>query len=138
MRGIPGVGKSYYVRKISKWVVCSADDFFIGDDGEYRFDPAMLKQAHDACLMLFFTSLQEAKDDDVIVVDNTNIRVYEFAPYYRLAEAFGVPVEIVWVHCDPAKAAARTTHGVPSNKVLEMAQSFEAVPPWWNVRHVFN
>jgi hypothetical protein len=49
-RGLPGAGKSTYVATLSPGaVVCSADSYFVGPDGAYRFDPAKLGQAHEAC-----------------------------------------------------------------------------------------
>lgn len=149
MRGIPGSGKStWHAKNYPVSYVCSADLFMTDEEGNYRFDPTKLPLAHDSCLRLFLNFIESpnligssrvpANHPLPIIVDNTNVRMYELAPYYRVTEALGHDVEIVHVLCDPSKAAERNTHGVPVEKVLEMAKSFEPVPPWWKVRYVFN
>lgn len=129
MRGIPGSGKTTWVKKHRKGAhVVSADDYFM-QGGQYCFSPALLGEAHKECLRKFVKLLLEGYKD--IVVDNTNVRAHEIAPYYRLAEAYERPVEIVWCLAHPADAAARNIHGVPHETVHKMALSFESLPPGW-------
>jgi predicted kinase len=133
MRGIPGAGKSTWVRdNMPGALIASADHYYTGPDGVYRFDPNKIRDAHNYCLREFLTHLMLGGPQD-LVVDNTNVKVFEVAPYYRLAEAFGREVEVVWVDCTADVAAARTVHGVPLETVLRMAWSFEPLPPWWKV-----
>lgn len=135
MRGIPGSGKSTWMQMNLFGHVVSADYYFTNPvTGEYHFNPEQLPNAHNACLKDFIDHLQRERDH--IIVDNTNVRTFEIAPYYRLAEVFGYEVEIVWLVCDPAVAVARGVHGVPENLVRTMSVSFEPLPAWWNVRIV--
>ena len=46
MRGCPGSGKSYLASKLSRGgAVLAADDFWM-DNGEYKFDPERINEAH--------------------------------------------------------------------------------------------
>lgn len=142
MRGIPGAGKSTWIEnrksQAEVTVTVSADYFHIERiDGVpvYNFKPENLEKAHNWCLGQYLDRLEAGCEE--IIVDNTNSRVFEIAPYYRLAEVYGYEVSIVWVHCDPAVAWARCAHGAPMDKIKAMANSFEALPPWWNLTHVF-
>lgn len=86
MSGVPGSGKSTLVAR--RWpgaVVFSADAYFMVD-GEYRFDPSRIGEAHCGCLRSLTETLQVA-DVEVLVVDNTNLSVSEIAPYAALAQA---------------------------------------------------
>lgn len=134
MRGIPGSGKSTWICNNTLGKTVSADSWFLREDGSYGFDKEQLPHAHNWCLRQFLAYLYDGVTH--IIVDNTNIRVYEIAPFYRLAETFGYNVEIIWLVCDPVKAFQRNIHGVPIELVKSMAISFEPLPPWWNVRIV--
>lgn len=139
MRGIPGSGKTTWREKGipgNLAFVCSADLFFKNYKiGAWEFDPAKLPDAHNWCLLECVRSL--GRKHTPVVVDNTNVRLWEIAPYYRLAEAHGYDVEIVHCVCSPETATRRGVHGVPPQKVEEMAKSFDPLPPWWKVRYVF-
>lgn len=132
MRGLPGSGKSSLATSIAngqeldvKSTIISADNFFV-KDGVYKFDKSKIKEAHKACLRAFIVALIDT-DIHIVIVDNTNIRVWEYMPYFSLAEAFEVPVEIVEVFCDPKIAFARNIHNVPEKTHKSMTKSFEAV-----------
>lgn len=139
MAGVPGSGKTHYVNALglTRESVVSADNYFVGSDGVYRFDPTKLGAAHGDCLRGFVGALM--KGLETMVVDNTNTTVVEMAPYVALAAAYGYAVEIVRVVCDPAVAAARNTHGVPERAVRAMAERLErtfqeGLPPFWPVQ----
>lgn len=140
-RGTPGSGKSTWVAKnYPGAIVISTDKHHIDPDGVYRFKQERLTEFHDKTLREFvYLTTGELTPGDAgqdLVVDNTNIRVFEIAPYYRIAEAFGHKVQIIQMVCDPVKAAKRNTHGVPENIVIGMHNSIEPLPSWWNVKYV--
>jgi tRNA uridine 5-carbamoylmethylation protein Kti12 len=146
MRGIPGSGKSSCAAKIQEDLrrcghsvdICSADFFFTSmEEGIYLFDLAILPQNHNKCLSEFLGCLQD-RDLSAIIVDNTNSRAWEIAPYYRLAEIFHCDVEIVWVQTDPEACKKRNIHGVPDSVIDAMFNTMEAIPPFWKQRVVFN
>jgi predicted kinase len=138
MCGISGSGKSTRAAKFyPKAMVVSADHFFMVD-GEYRFDPSKLPQAHGACLRNFVMCLQG--DADMVVVDNTNTTVAEVAPYAALALAYGYDLKVEILKVDVETAAARNLHGVPKAGIVKMAERLEALkdslPPWWPCEEV--
>lgn len=137
MRGVPGSGKSTYAAKQiedaqAKGIrteVCSADDYFVDEDGVYQFDATQLGAAHARSFKLFALAVTLPPDGDfLVVVDNTNVRTWEVAPYVQLARAYGFEVEIVRFTIDPALAASRNVHGVPVGAVLRMSKSVERLP----------
>lgn len=132
MSGIPGSGKSTLAReRFPGAVVFSADAYFMVD-GEYRFDPARIGEAHNGCLRSFTETLQAA-DVEVLVVDNTNLSVAEIAPYAALAQAYGAELLVLTVRCDVARAWTRNVHGVSAERVTAMAAVLASreLPPWW-------
>jgi predicted kinase len=147
MRGISGAGKSTYIRNHwdewgQKLITVSADTFFVVD-GVYRFDPKQLGDAHAMCLREYVNRVLltlDPKDNNVLVVDNTNLSAVEIAPYYQLAVAYGIPVEIINIDYDPNKQPNRNTHGVPDSKVKQMFDRANRerrnFPSYWKVTDV--
>jgi len=97
LRGLPCAGKSAWVeaqkaayrkQDVMVWSF-SADDFFTDrKTGVYEFIPAGLSAAHAECLRRFHKRLSEGlRPEELVLVDNTNLRAYEIAPYYQLAKA---------------------------------------------------
>lgn len=135
MRGLPGSGKSTRAREIVKRLadlglrtsVRSTDDQFMVN-GEYRFDPKRIVEAHAVNQKLAAGDMAEGVN--VVVIDNTNIQKWEFANYLTFADAHGYEVryETVGEFTEEAAraCAARNTHGVPVDAVIKMAARFEA------------
>lgn len=139
LRGIPGSGKTTYAKNLADSLkeqavrVVSADLWF-ERDGEYKFDPQQLSKAHGRCLVEFVSALTgRSGTPDYLVVDNTNLEAWEIAPYYSLAEAYGHDVEILTLTCSLEIAAARQVHGVPRQKLEQMAHRLlnTTLPPRW-------
>lgn len=92
LRGASGSGKSSVTKLFGDDVyVCSADHYFMDDDGNYNFDPSKLGAAHGLCKMNFISGLQNP-DIDVVVVDNTNTKQSDFQFYVDEAEKRGAMV----------------------------------------------
>lgn len=136
MRGPSGSGKSTWIKNnIPNAKIISTDNYFMVN-GEYKFDPLRLPEYHNQALTDYLKLLQEDALD--IVVDNTNIRVFEIAPYYRLAEVFGYKVTVIWIVTKINNCIERNVHGVPSQTIKNQMMSIEPLPPWWNVDIVVN
>lgn len=140
--------------------IVSADHYF---EKFGRFDPSRLPLAHSNCFLLFLEGLREGATKVAImsgipgcgksfqarelekagwlVVDNTNLHAWEISPYVLCAEAHGVKtVKIVRVSCDPMKAFARQTHGVPLEAHQRMVNDFSRrdILPWWITQEISN
>lgn len=128
VRGIPGSGKSTYVKEnFPKAQVCSADSFHVDKEtGEYRYDFRKAGEAHATCLYNFIMALKLGRSE--IVVDNTNIQYWEYRNYIEIAELAGYDVEVHETRLtdirDVREAAERCTHGVPWGIIGEMAMNF--------------
>lgn len=138
MRGIPGSGKSTWLQRNASPTteVASADNYHLNPlTGIYEFKPANIKAAHDGCLRDFALSARAGTND--IAVSNTNIRVWELAPYVRIAEAFGFEVRIMRMVCRPEVAITRGVHGVPTEQVWKMFTEMETLPAHWRETPIF-
>jgi predicted kinase len=135
MRGLPGSGKSHYVREnYADAYVCSADLFFErlalkeGKTYEEVFQPWMLSKAHADCLHEFIIAL--AANEPVVIVDNTSTTLWEYENYIGIATTLAdYAVEIIEVPC-PDKATlkkfhGRNTHGVPWDSMKAMHSRWE-------------
>lgn len=136
LAGPSGAGKTTW-QKVNHptAVVCSASDYFM-NAGVYDFNGLLLGAAHGECLRNFVSALQTTGParPSIVVVDNTNTRQVEVAPYIALAEAYGADIEVhIWgtetgVSDVPnskrapsgrfwdAVLAARSAHDCPSQK----------------------
>lgn len=148
--GPPGSGKSTYVEELKKLedardvlerrmiFTASADDYFVVD-GEYKFDPSMLRYAHGDCMLRFASFLHSLSQPSLatmratIVVDNTNSSLLEIAPYYALASAYRASIELVHFDAHPRACAERQRHGVPAARVEAMWKAARDIepPPYW-------
>lgn len=143
LRGLPGSGKSTLAIRIAQEmalrkipvVICSADHHFLDADGVYKFDPTKIGDAHATCFSryLSFLPTRISSNDPKIIVDNTNVRAYEIAPYVLAANMAKAGCKVLTVWSDPATAWSRNLHGVPLKVVLDMhrAMLLESLPPFW-------
>lgn len=143
MRGIPGSGKSTWVKEnlidqFGDSVRAVSADHYHTHNGVYLYEAANAKMAHNGCLRQYVDTLNSPRDRELLgylVVDNTNIWATDIAPYYRLAEMHGVPVKIVQMLCSVEVAARRNRkhHQVPDNVLWAMWQhmhSEKMLPQW--------
>jgi predicted kinase len=127
MRGTSGAGKSTYVEKNhADDVVVSADKFFIKENGDYKFDFHKIGQAHAWCFGEFVKALQD--NAPVVVVDNTNIKKWEYNNYIETAKLAGYNVEIVEVVPKTPEeiqlCVDRNTHNVPAKSIQARVREF--------------
>ncbi len=149
MRGLPGSGKSTWIRnnwKFREYAVLAlcADDYLM-IDGKYQYTPQAIIKAHDDIFRRtiielmppdsFGVPIQRSKYED-IVIDNTGTQLINLAPYIQLAASFNVPYEIVYLMCDVETSIRRNTHNVPPNVIIQMNRNLltEVIPPFWKQR----
>jgi predicted kinase len=119
LRGLPGSGKSTLAKSISD-VHYEADMYFVNADGEYVFNPALLKDAHNWCQTM--TQIAMEYNTPKIVVSNTFTQEWEMEAYYKLAEDYGYVVFSLIVE---NRHGGINEHGVPEEALDRMRARFE-------------
>lgn len=132
--GPSGSGKSTWCSAHPDSYVCSADDFFLveSESGErvYKFDSALLGYAHQTCLGK--TRRAIAQGISSIVLDNTNQKISEIAPYVKLATEGGYEVRfLVFSERDPAVLAARNSHGLSLDGIALQLERIATLLQQW-------
>jgi len=135
LRGISGSGKSTFIAKnLQGAEVCSADNFPDLYEGPDKvFNPKKLGDAHRWCMQKFIratTHLDPIGRANLVVVDNTNLMLWEFMGYVQIAGAMGYEVQIIQMDTPVHIAAKRNVHGVSMNKVEDMSRRFQRIPPF--------
>lgn len=140
MRGVSGSGKSTYAKKhFPTGYRCSADDFFtdvVGEGKAYVFDAKRLGEAHRWCMSKFIravTHLDKLGRNPLVVVDNTNLALWEFMGYYQVATAMGYEVTVIRMDTPAEVAGKRNLHGVPVGKVVDMQRRFQHIPSFLGI-----
>ncbi|CCQ12054.1 hypothetical protein PALB_29550 [Pseudoalteromonas luteoviolacea B = ATCC 29581] len=137
LRGLPGSGKSHYAQTLAeelvaadeaRFVILSTDDYFVQADGGYQFDKSKLSEFHNLNLARYINALAEGIE--LVIVDNTNIRRWEFIAYLSAAHAMGYQVKEVVVGEVKDKSLQhlyqkRNTHNVALRTISNMARQFE-------------
>jgi len=138
MRGISGSGKSTYIKNnFPEAIVCSTDHYFINDDGEYIYKQNDIGLAHRVCFKKFLEYTRLGYDDSEIVVDNTNVVIWQLSPYYFAAEIYGYDVEIIEIHITAELAAKRTLHNRTEKDLKGTLYAMnQKLPRAWKVKKI--
>ena len=126
LRGLPGSGKSTLANQIGD-THFEADMYFINENGEYIFNGADIRKAHQWCqsqveLAMIQNHITDGLDSSDIIVSNTFTQEWEMEPYYKLAESYGYRVFSLIVE---NRHGGENIHGAPENKIEEMRVRFE-------------
>lgn len=127
MQGLPGSGKSTFVNKLLehfKGEVCSADYYFESEDG-YNFDKSLIEEAHRFCGNKFVEHVM--KNVNLIIVDNTNLNIWEMHPYVWLSKLRSRRCIIIRMVCDLQKSIERNIHNVPVSTLSHMNKRMESI-----------
>jgi predicted kinase len=119
LRGLPGSGKTTLANALAG-INIEADMFFISrETGEYKFDAAKLKYAHNWCqdVVEHWMTSEEQR----IIVSNTFTQEWEMDFYYTLAKTYGYRVHSVIVE---NRHGGVNEHGVPDDKLKQMKDRF--------------
>lgn len=128
LRGLPGSGKSTTAKLLGAggagYTHFEADMYFM-ENGEYKFDPMKIKDAHKWCqnsvehaMLLNYTT----GDNSTIIVSNTFTQEWEMEQYYKMAESWGYRVYSIIVE---NRHGGLNEHGVPEDKLEQMKNRFE-------------
>ena len=126
--GLPGSGKSTFAEYLAQetgGTAIAADDYFVGPDGQYRFDPLKIKDAHSECQRRVNEALA-VDEDATVIVHNTGTTEWERDVYRALADLHGAMYTELCVMSNRTDStlAARNAHGVPVLKIAEMRRRF--------------
>lgn len=133
MRGLPGSGKSTKAKElVGEGVIHSTDSFFEDPStGEYKFDPSKIGEYHQKNLEAAVDSMR--KGITPVIIDNTNIKRWEFKKYTDAADHFGY--EVKFVILDPTNYTEneiqelverqKRTHNVPKEAIIRMLKNWE-------------
>jgi len=132
MRGLPGSGKTTVAERLLKKFMniynvvvckCSADSYFMDDEGNYNFDHTKLGKAHGACKFKAATAMRQGIS--LVVIDNTNTTKREVKPYLEMAKEHGYSVRQITVggtsDGDIVTYMERGLHNVPAESMKKMA-----------------
>lgn len=126
LRGIPGSGKTTLGEIILQTTqqqnadVLSADNFFTDEKGNYNFDPARIKEAHNICQQKCADRMR--LEFSKIVVANTFTEEWEMKPYFEMAKRYNYRIHTVIVE---NRHDSKNIHGVPEDKLKQMRDRFE-------------
>lgn len=126
LRGLPGSGKSTKANEIGANVNVFGSDSFWGD--EYDFDESRIGEAHRWNQKRVLDAINQNLSP--IVVDNTNVSMYEFKPYVQMAIKHGYDIEFVepdtpWKF-DANELASRNKHNVPLDVIQSMLDRWDS------------
>ena len=127
VRGLPGSGKSSFVRNSYKMAYedwFEADMFFeSGLTGEYKFNRDLLPHAHTWC---FYNVLRTLNADMNCWVSNTFVRLWEMESFLNIGEKLNreIDIEIIEV-----KTQFYSIHNVPENTIERMKRNWEELTP---------
>jgi len=124
LRGLPGSGKTTLAKSIGG-VHYEADMFFVDGNGNYHFDVASLRDAHDWCQEEAETVMKgwgNVLPASKVIVSNTFTQAWEMQPYFDLAEKYGYRVYSLIVE---NRHGGVNEHGVPKEKLVQMKNRFE-------------
>jgi predicted kinase len=122
-RGIPGSGKGTFAKTLGG-IHVEADQYFM-EDGVYKWDPTMIKNAHNYCqgqTQAWMKTDSDQIDTSKIVVSNTFTQEWEMEPYFKLAEQYGYKVFTIVVE---NRHGGVNQHGVPDEVITKMRDRFE-------------
>jgi len=119
IRGHQGSGKSTYARTVyPNYVHIEADMYFLDDEGQYHFDPMLLKKAHAWCFEeAWITAFQEKN----MVISNTFSQWWEMRLYVLLADKYGY--ELSTHRC---LGEYRSIHNVPEAVVRRTKNNYQS------------
>lgn len=142
MRGLPGSGKTFKARKIAEsygdsavCLILATDDLYVDKDGVYRYRPELAGIAHrwnqsrmrEACKTWPKLTSSYGKDL-VIIIDNTNIGLYEMRPYVEIARQYDFEIRFEYPDAPWSnnlhECHSKNSHGVPLDTVERMALNY--------------
>ena len=123
LRGLPGSGKSTLAKQLvgdKDYCHKEADMYFVDRDGNYKFDPTKIKDAHAWCKSEIEFAMKY--EHTPVVVSNTFTQEWEMDAYFEMAKEFGYQVHSIIVE---NRHGGMNLHGCPEDKKEQMRNRFE-------------
>ena len=123
LRGVPGSGKSTLAKMLvgdKDYCHKEADMYFIDRDGNYKFEPSKIKDAHAWCKEEIEFAMKY--EHSPVVVSNTFTQQWEMDTYYELAKEYGYRVHTLIVE---NRHGGVNEHGCPEETLWKMKNRFE-------------
>ncbi len=123
LRGLPGSGKSTLAKMLvgdKDYRHKEADMYFVDTEGNYKFKPTLIKEAHKWCREEVDNLMRYSHSP--VVVSNTFTQEWEMEDYYGLAKQYGYRVHSIIVE---NRHGGENQHGVPEDKLEIMKDRFE-------------
>lgn len=123
LRGLPGSGKSTLAKILvgdKDYCHKEADMYFIDSDGDYKFNPSKLKDAHNWCREEIEFAMKY--EHSPVVVTNTFTQEWEMIPYFELAKKYGYRVHSLIVE---NRHGGVNEHDVPQDILEKMKNRFK-------------
>ena len=116
IRGISSCGKTSLAQSLG-FPYFEADQYFINEKGEYKFDATKLAKAHNYCK----ANVEDAmiRGESRIIQSNTNIRISEIQPYLDLAAKYNYKVFSLILE---KRHHGVNQHGLKNEKLIQMAE----------------
>jgi predicted kinase len=121
IRGIPGSGKSTLASSMQEAMgtcLFEADHYFVQPDGTYKFDPSMLKEAHQECQNATRFALAQGVS---VIVSNTSTTEAEVQTYQDIANQMKANFVSIIVE---NRHGGVNSHDVPADTIQRMKQRF--------------
>lgn len=140
LRGPPGCGKSHLARSLVisfaglenngyriEDFICNTDDYFYNGKGVYKYNPAYLSDAHKFNQQRVGDKARSGLSP--IIVDNTNMQLWEMLPYVKTAVQNNYLIEILepstsW-RSSTRVLAQKNTHGVSQSRIQQIMDKYE-------------
>ena len=130
IRGLSSSGKTdladIIVGESEDRMSLSVQDFFVSDEGEYHFEPAQLKPAHEWCVDSCEDLLSEGHS--VVVVHNCFTRKWEVDPYMELGNRFGYRIHVINLYdrgLNDLELSQVNVHDINPNTIQKQRQRWD-------------
>lgn len=120
VRGLPGSGKTTYVKDMCPDYLHYEADMYFEQDGDYNFDNSKLGDAHRWCLANFNLAIKRGLN---VAVANTFTTMKEMRNYLKVAKEAGYEITIVEM-----KTNYGSIHNVPQSTLDRMQSRWQKVP----------
>ena len=130
IRGLSGSGKTTLADTIcgdneNRFMV-SVDDYFVDENGVYKFNHEAFKDAHGWCQKECVEAMEEGFE--VIVIHNTFTRKWECEPYMELALQNGYAIQVLNLYdggLSDRELSERGQHNVPPHVIQKQRKRWD-------------